>query len=241
MQEHRKLARWQINRQARFNINQTPPDALICHVKDINYKGISVVCESKLPQDTAFRLYFKFSDDCAFDAEAWVVWNKVSGGINHYGLFFTRLKDVDKEKIYKFINSYCPQEVVQKWWPGKAEIKEPEVKEAKTNEGGAEMTDKRIFERFGKRLSARFIDLNSGEEGGAQTVDVSAKGLGFSTEQELKLHANLEIWLDLPEMRGPLYTRGQVVWSKEQGEHEYRAGIELEKADLMGLSQVMRV
>jgi len=232
MQDHRKLARWQIDRPAKFKVDQSPGE-LPCQVQDINYKGVRVISEAKLPEDTAFRLYLKFSEDCTFDAEAWVVWNKTANGVNHYGVFFTRLKDVDKEKIYQFINAYCPKEVEQKWWPDQAE--------AKKNEGGAEMTDKRIFERFNKRLSARFIDIDNGQEGLAQTVDMSAKGLGFFTNQELKLHATLEIWLDFPGMRGPLYTRGAVVWSQPQGEHEYRAGVELEKADLMGLSQIMRV
>ena len=175
----------------------------------------------------------KFSEDCSFDAEVWVVWNKAVGGVNHYGLFFTRLRDVDKEKIYQFINTYCPKEIVQKWWPG--------MMEAKNNEGGVEMKDRRIFERFNKGLSARFIDLDSGQEGLAQTVDVSAKGLGFSTNQELRLHTTLEIWLDFPDMQGPLHTRGEVVWSKPQGVHDYQAGVELEKADLMGISQIMRI
>ena len=106
-------------------------------------------------------------------------------------------------------------------------------------EGGEEMNDHRIFERFRKEFSARFIGLD-GKEGIAQTFDVSAKGLGLSTSQELESQSNLEIWLDVPNSTDPLYTRGQVVWTRLAGQGSFRSGIELERADLMGISRLLR-
>lgn len=102
------------------------------------------------------------------------------------------------------------------------------------------MDDHRIFERFRKEFSARFIGLD-GKESVAQTFDVSAKGLGLSTSHELEPQANLEIWLDVPNNTDPLYTRGQVVWTRLAGATGYHSGIELEKADLMGISRLLRV
>ncbi|MDD5771147.1 MAG: PilZ domain-containing protein [Candidatus Omnitrophica bacterium] len=101
------------------------------------------------------------------------------------------------------------------------------------------MTDHRIFERFRKEFPARFIGLD-GREGVAQTFDVSAKGLGLSTRQELKPRSALEIWLDVPNSTEPLYTRGQVVWARSGEKEGYRIGIELEKAELMGISRLLR-
>ncbi len=101
------------------------------------------------------------------------------------------------------------------------------------------MNDRRIFERFGKEFSARFIGLD-GKEGIAQTFDVSAKGLGLSTGNELEPQAPLEIWLDVPGSTDPLYTRGQVVWSRLAGAMGWHSGIELERADLMGISRLLR-
>ena len=74
----------------------------------------------------------------------------------------------------------------------------------------------------------------------AQTFDVSSKGLGLSTSHELESQANLEIWLDVPNSTDPLYTRGQVIWTRLAGTAGYRSGIELEKADLMGISRLLR-
>jgi hypothetical protein len=107
------------------------------------------------------------------------------------------------------------------------------------SKGGENMDDHRIFERFKKEFSARFIGLD-GKEGVAQTFDVSAKGLGLSTNQELETQSNLEIWLDVPNSTDPVYTRGQVVWSRLAGKNGFRSGIELERADLMGISRLLR-
>lgn len=101
--------------------------------------------------------------------------------------------------------------------------------------------DRRIFERLPVKFSLRFLDLNSNREGQGQIRDISAKGVGFMTNLELVPRAPLEMWLEIPDKREPLYTRGEVIWSKLQDVNEYRAGVNLEKADLMGLSRVLRV
>jgi len=102
------------------------------------------------------------------------------------------------------------------------------------------MQDRRIFARFPTEFPLKFLDLNRGKEGQAQTQDISAKGIGFLTNEELSPHAPLEMWLDIPDKGEPLYTRGEVIWSKSQGVDEYRVGVNLERADLMGISRVLR-
>jgi len=101
--------------------------------------------------------------------------------------------------------------------------------------------DNRIFERFSARFPLRFIDLRDNREGIAEVRDVSAKGVGMVTEEQLLPNTALEMWLQIPDKGEPLYARGQVVWSKPQGINAYRTGINLERADMMGLSRVLRV
>ena len=100
--------------------------------------------------------------------------------------------------------------------------------------------DHRIFERFPVHCPARFLNLDNGNEGAAQTVDISAKGLGLSTDQELRVHTPLELWLDMPGKGEPLYLRGEVAWAKAEGLASYHFGVELEKAALMGISRLLR-
>jgi hypothetical protein len=52
--------------------------------------------------------------------------------------------------------------------------------------------------------------------------------------------APLELWLEMPDKGEPLYLRGKVVWSLRHKPQAWRAGIELEKAQLMGLSRALR-
>jgi len=84
------------------------------------------------------------------------------------------------------------------------------------------------------------LNLDTGKEGLANTQDVSAKGLGLLTNEELKLHTALEIWLEMKDKGDLLYTRGEVVWIKTVDTNNYKLGVELEKADLMGISRVFK-
>jgi len=246
MSEHRRFPRWQINQQAKLKIEQAVEE-VFCQVKDINYKGLKVVLGAKLPQGIAFRLNLKLSGDCTFDAEVWVAWVKAVNGVNHYGLYFSKLKDADKEKIYRFIHAHLPDELANNWWSdGSKTIKKYEVNQnnERNNIGvdqeSTRVDDNRIFERFPVNLSARYLNLDTGKEGLANTQDVSAKGLGLINSEEISLHTALEIWLEMKDKGEPLYTRGEVVWAKKVDARNYKLGVELEKADLMGISRVFK-
>ena len=60
------------------------------------------------------------------------------------------------------------------------------------------------------------------------------------TEQQLLPKTALELWVELQDQAQPLYLRGEVVWSVPAGENAYRAGVNLEKAELMSLSRILR-
>ncbi len=232
MYERRKIPRWQVNKRALLTLLKKAANGLYCQIKDINSVGAQIVLNVKLPENTFFKISLRLSEDYTIEAKVWTAWHKVVSGNNHYGLYFSEIKDADKDKINKYICAFYPNDD-----PGKIMWLDPD--EIKKTEGGEGMNDHRIFERFGKEFSARFIGLD-GQEGVAQTFDVSAKGLGLSTSHELKPQTNLEIWLDVPNSTDPLYTRGQVVWSKLTGDSGFHSGVELERADLMGISRLLR-
>jgi hypothetical protein len=101
--------------------------------------------------------------------------------------------------------------------------------------------DLRVFERFPVKLALRFLDLGSNREGQAQSLDICAKGIGISTNELLSPNSTVEMWLKIPDRGDPLYTRGEVVWSQMTGHNQFRSGVNLEKADLMGISRILRV
>jgi Tfp pilus assembly protein PilZ len=102
------------------------------------------------------------------------------------------------------------------------------------------MEDRRIFARFQAKFPLKYLDLQANKEGEAQVQDLCAKGLCLLTKEALNTNTPLEMWLQIPDKGEPLYTRGEVVWSRPEGANECRAGVCFEKANLMGLSRVLR-
>lgn len=185
--------------------------------------------EEKLQKDTFVNLTVVLSRELSFDIEAWVVWQGTIAGLNTYGLLFTKVSDSDKERLRQFIYTNFRKQVNKQWWQDSAE-----------KEGGEEMEDRRIFERFRAHFPLRFLSVEGNREGRAVTQDISAKGVGFVTDAELIPRSPLEMWLEVPDKGEPIYARGEVVWTKMLEPAKFRTGVELEKADLMGISRVLR-
>jgi len=226
MQIHRRCIRWQINKRAQIELAGVFTD---CIIFDVGFSGARISLEQKLTQDAFFKLNINLSADLNFQIEAWVAWHKVREGINLYGIYFTKIRDTDKERMFKFVRNNFPEQVNKEWWKVPTEEK-----------GGEKMDDRRIFERFQSRFPLRFIDLKGSREGSGQTKDISAKGIGFMAKDDLKLHTPLEMWLELSDKREPFYARGEVAWSKMIAPNEFNIGVNLERADLMGMSRVLR-
>jgi hypothetical protein len=100
--------------------------------------------------------------------------------------------------------------------------------------------DRRIFERIPAKLSLRFRDMQANQWALAETQDISAKGIGLVSEKEFPPKTPLEMWLPIIDKGEIFYTRGNVAWSEILGPNKYRVGVELEKPELMGISQVLR-
>ncbi|MBU1727241.1 MAG: PilZ domain-containing protein [Candidatus Omnitrophica bacterium] len=230
MQIQRRFNRWQVDYKTRVRLNEAS-DFVECAINDISYMGARICVPVKLPRDTFIELHFELSAEFVLDVEAWVVWQRAVDGHNIYGLYFTRVKDTDKEKIYQFVRKHAPQEIGTKWWSL------PDHNEKK---GGESMEDRRIFARFNVHLPLKFLSQSWNKEGSATTHDLSAKGISIITSEEIAPRTTLEMWLEIPDKGDPLYTRGEVVWSKMVEPNKYFAGVNLEKADLMGLSRVLR-
>jgi len=227
-QDRRQLVRWQLDWQAK--IRQEGQDMPVdCQIQDLNLKGCKLVVGSALAKDKYVRINLSFSDEFTFSLEAWVVWHKEQARHAMHGVYFTKMKDEDREKIYEFLRRSFPEKLKQQWWRGLNEEK-----------GESAMEDRRIFARFNARFPVKFLDLNSGKEGQAQTHDISAKGMGLVSNVPMMPETPLELWIELPDRGEPLYSRGEVVWSSPIRENEYRIGVTLEKANLMGLSRVLR-
>ncbi|MFA5276283.1 MAG: PilZ domain-containing protein [Candidatus Omnitrophota bacterium] len=232
MATERRFVRWVLHRSVKFRQGGAEAPCRDCVITDLSFKGAKINIPVKLPRDTFMQLSIILAEDFILNVEAWVVWYKTVDGINSYGLYFSKIHDHDKEKIYRFIYENYPKQLNEKRWG--INVPPDEGKEDK------QMEDRRIFQRFSVKRPVRFLDMDSGEEGQALTLDISAKGMGLTLGRELKAHSALEMWLEVSTKEEPIYTRGEVVWSRKDVAGSFAAGINLEKADLFSLSRLLR-
>ncbi|MCM8801395.1 MAG: PilZ domain-containing protein [Candidatus Omnitrophica bacterium] len=228
MKERRSCFRWQIDHPAKLKLEGAESFAS-CIVNNITLKGIKISLRIRLPLDTFLRFTLVLKEGFVLDnIEGWLVWHKTLIDTNIYGLYFTKLKDLDKEKIYKFVQTFYPKQIQRQYWQGLEEDKI--IKQ-----------DRRIFARIPVQIPLRFIELDSNKEGAGLTYDISAKGIGLLTPIELSPNTSIELWLDIPNQTQPFYTRANVVWSKRISPDIYRIGLNLEKANLMELSRALKM
>jgi len=102
------------------------------------------------------------------------------------------------------------------------------------------LEDRRIFERIPLDSSAYFFCTKTKRWGSVRLKDMSAKGVGFLANEALEPGCTLEMWLSLPERDGFFYTCGDVVWSGPADPDKRFVGVELRKAELAGMAQVLR-
>ena len=225
----RQYARWHIDHQASVGVGLE--DHCNCQVRDVSLKGLQIILKSSLPKDTTVKLMVALSRDCVLNVDAWVAWHKAQEDLNTYGLYFSRISDGDKEKIYRFLREHFPEAINRNWFPDVA---------FSSPQGGEVMDDRRIFARFPISLSVKYLDPMRNEEGNATTMDLSAKGVGIVASSALTPNTALEMWLSVPSQKEPFYSRGEVAWTKLVAPNQYQSGINLEKADFMNTGAILR-
>lgn len=234
MKSRRQVARWQAHRQARVKLEGSG-SFVDAQLSDISLKGLKITLSEKLPIDQHFKLDLVLSDEFNLCVEVWVAWQKTFDNLNTYGLYFSKIKDSDKERVYQFIRKDFPAQINRQWWDSPAAQKGDEDMQDKNFE------DRRIFERFKANLPLRFLNVRENKENTAKLFDFSARGLGIVSSQRLQPYAPLEIWVDVPDNGQPLYARGEVAWSAPVDGDGFRSGVKLENTNLMALSRILRV
>lgn len=103
------------------------------------------------------------------------------------------------------------------------------------------MKDRRIFTRIKVRLPMKFLDPSCGKEGAGETVNVSAIGVGFISNETMYPTTGLEMWIMIPDRQEPLHVTGEVVWSKKMDDtNAQRVGVYLENQELIELGRVIK-
>ncbi|PIP20866.1 MAG: hypothetical protein COX40_02465 [Candidatus Omnitrophica bacterium CG23_combo_of_CG06-09_8_20_14_all_40_11] len=117
MEERRRFVRWQVNRQASVKLRDQD-NPFDCKIKDIGLKGLRIYSPQELKKDSNLALSIALGYELSLNIEASVAWNKAVGADNICGLYFTRIRDIDKEKIYEFVRKNFPEQIEQQLWKG---------------------------------------------------------------------------------------------------------------------------
>lgn len=119
--EKRLLNRWPIHWPAKIKLKDKKGNMIFdpCYINDLNFKGMQISLKETLPEDKSLSLNVILSGEFILDVKVKVIWHRaVASGLNAYGLYFIELKDIDREKIFKFIYTNFSTEVIKKWWEG---------------------------------------------------------------------------------------------------------------------------
>jgi|GEM_PF-988939 len=99
--ERRTLPRWRIASPAKIKW-QDSKDYIPCEIRDLNMRGFSLCLAEEIPGDNV-RMELYFNEKYFFDIEVSAAWHKEVDGKQIYGIRFLRIRDSDREKIYKMM------------------------------------------------------------------------------------------------------------------------------------------
>jgi hypothetical protein len=116
MDERRQLPRWEIKKEVRAWIPESQGFSH-CIIEDMHLKGMCVSFNKPLPKQEPLRMSFTIDESFEFiKIEAQIPWFKEDQGRYVYGLSFSKIADLDKERIYKHITTNCYDQFKDKWW-----------------------------------------------------------------------------------------------------------------------------
>lgn len=103
------------------------------------------------------------------------------------------------------------------------------------------MKERRRFVRFPLSVSLSYIYLSSTtDQIWVRTHDISVKGMGVMTAEEILPGAYLDLCLSMPDNGQLIQAKGKVVWNNFIEPYKYRLGILLEEAELKPVPLVLR-
>ncbi len=126
--ERRINNRWQITKIAQCRFASSTQS---CLIKDVSIKGAMIILENtKASLSQICELTIRIIDDLEpiiIDCDA--VWQRQTQDGLELGLAFARIRDKDKNKIFRYVFDYFPREVSRGWWQGTERIQKDLIRE----------------------------------------------------------------------------------------------------------------
>ncbi len=108
--ENRKYRRWDIEREANL-------EGMGCLVKDISFMGAGVYLKEPLSFAKTLNITIDLGPDVGrIEAESKMSWQKILEDEICCGLYFTKIKDLYKRRIYSYLSLDKLAELNRVWW-----------------------------------------------------------------------------------------------------------------------------
>ena len=115
MDEKRRYKRWQIDKAAHCRFADR---ALSCSLIDVSFKGAKIFLEAaQLNLGKSCDLTIKIIHELEpISIGCDVIWQNQRDRNVELGLYFSRIKDNDKERIFRYVFDYFPEQITKQWW-----------------------------------------------------------------------------------------------------------------------------
>ena len=117
MDERRRVARWQINKEADLTF-ESGVKPIPCVVEDISTCGARVSLNKDLFPEAFSSFNLALDEDCVFNAGANVSWSEKIYERNVYGLSFNRIEEPAINRLTQYIKDKFPDEIIKHVWRG---------------------------------------------------------------------------------------------------------------------------
>ncbi len=124
MQERRRNARWNLETDVGIKQVGIEEDESQAKVSDISIGGLSFLSETRHEPDIELELVIDILDAEHFIcAKGKILWQEdiFSEARQLYvktGVEFNSIRDIDKERIFKYSYNFCKDALQENWWKG---------------------------------------------------------------------------------------------------------------------------
>jgi c-di-GMP-binding flagellar brake protein YcgR len=117
MEERRRYKRWQIEKSVQCRFQENTQN---CFLKEISYKGVSISLEAtQIDLGKSCALTIAIVNELEpLNISCDIVWQRNINNNLELGLYFTRIKDKDKERIFRYVFDHFPEQILKQWWQG---------------------------------------------------------------------------------------------------------------------------
>lgn len=117
MEERRQSGRWQMDKPV--GVRPEGRDIpLECKIQDLSFKGLKINSPEEFQEGSILAVEIPLDNGVSLNAEAAVVWHNPQESGNICGLCFTKIKDIDRGHIYRYVHKNCKDQLRKQIWQG---------------------------------------------------------------------------------------------------------------------------